>query len=636
MRICGLKKNPVQRLVCVFTVSIVLLSGCGSISSSNNQDDDVVTLKKTNEERTQITVLVKYAFGVNNFEKIVEEKFPDIDIVQVGNYTANTTLAKEYEARLKNDDLTDIVLTWPYDVGETYWKDRLIDLSGMSFSSRYNASMLDSIASESGALYYLPGPAQIRGIVYNKTMFNENGWEVPTDYNGFVALCKEIEAGGHRAFQLPLGNTELLDTAFIGFNYGTAYSKPTDTKWLADYNNGKGKFMDHFSEALVTFQNLIDEGILKKEDLDLTYSNTQENLANRKTVMTEDSVVLTQWANSMSSTNDDYALMPFFSRVPSNDWSRIYMTCYIGLNKHLQEDKNKDKYEKVLDLMDYISTSEGQKALASDNGASFSSLRNVEAPDVVEIHDLTKSLSQGRYGVFPTLTRSESSLRYGLKGMLLGNITSQQVADMVDRENMLSQTTTKTSILGKASEDFSFIDTGNFLCDMIKEKTDADIALFLDNGKDGKNNGKGISAKFYKGELSDTDIDRVFPDLKHDEKGELSVVEMTGNNLLKALEYTLPVDNQSGWFYYFSGLNLTFHPTNQPGSRISDVTLSNGKKLDKAKVYNVAIMKGSVNEDYIQSMKDTDILIKDLLRETIQKMKIITPNKDERFIIEPE
>ena len=53
--------------------------------------------------------------------------------------------------------------------------------------------------------------------------------------------------------------------------------------------------------------------------------------------------------------------MPFFSPGTPCDWARLYMVCYIGLNKHLGEPQNKKKYDPVMQLMDYISTPEGNK-----------------------------------------------------------------------------------------------------------------------------------------------------------------------------------------------------------------------------------------------------------------------------------
>ena len=50
--------------------------------------------------------------------------------------------------------------------------------------------------------------------------------------------------------------------------------------------------------------------------------------------------------------------------------------------------------------------------------------------------------------------------------------------------------------------------------------------------------------------------------MKHGESGVLQVVDMTGENLLRTLEYAIPADNDiRGWFYYFSGLKMTYAPS---------------------------------------------------------------------------
>lgn len=619
-----------KHVVCLFSTLCIGVIGCTPATSSSK---DILTNKKTEDGRTQITVLVKYAFGVNQFEQIVEEQFPDIDIVQVGNYTANTTLAKEYEARLEHDDLTDIVFTWPLDVGEQYWSDRLIDLSGLPFTSKYNISMLDTIADDEGRLYYIPGPADIRGIIYNKTMFEENGWSVPNNYTEFIALCKTIEATGIRAFQLPLGNKEVLDTAFIGFNYGNAYSKPYDSQWLDNYNEGNGKFEDQFKDALSTFQNLIDEKILQQEDLYMQYAQTQSNLVTRKSAMTEDSVLLARNAKAMGNESDEFALMPFFNRNPENDWARIYMTCYIGLNKELQNSENKEKYDKVLKLMAFISTPEGQKALASDNGAMYSSLKGVEAPNIKEISDLRASLSQGRYGTFPTLNRSEEAFHEGLRAMINQEMSAAEVALFIDENNINTEDKKDDIVFAQATKDFTMIDTGNLVCDILKKEAETDIALFLDNGKDGLYNGKGISARLYQGDVTEIDLTRLFPDLKTEESGKLVKVTMSGKNIKEALEYSLTVSNQDGWFYYFSGLKVTMDPYAEVGSRIKVVTLSDGVALEDDKDYTVATMEYNIDEAYITSSTSTNKLILDVLRDHLQQMETVSPSEDTRFTI---
>lgn len=623
------KKNYIKKVISGITVGSILFA-FGSCGTGASGVADILTQKKTDGDRTQITVLVKHAFSINEFEKRVEEKFPDIDLVQVNNYTRDMGTA-EYAARLEHDDLTDIVMTWPVDAGQDFVDDRLMDLSGMDFTSRYNLSALNDISSE-GKLYYLPGPSQIRGIVYNKTLFEEKGWQVPADYDGFIKLCQTIEASGIRSLQLGLGNEEVLDTAFTGYSYGNCYSKSKDSDWIASYNQGNGSFGDHFGTALDTFQGMINAGIWKASDLDITYSQREKMLFTRQCAMVEDSVLLSRSGYAQTGTTDEYALMPFFSPEDGGDWARLYMVCYIGLNQHLADAQNKNKFDLVMKLMDYISTPDGQEALSADTGGMFSSLKGVQPPDVPEITPMLSALKQGRYAVFQPLENAQPALRKGLAGMLTGTYSKADVIRMVDEQNLAPPAEKTSEVLGAASKDFSMIETGNFITDAMRSYTGSDVALFLDDGKDGAHNAKGLSARLYGGDVTEADLDRILPDLKYEDTGLLCKVAMTGADLLQTLEHALPVENQNaGWFYYFSGLKLTFDPTAEPGQRVKKIALADGSALNPDTVYTVAVMDATVPEDYFQSNEATAITIKDLLMETLQQQKNISPSNDKRF-----
>lgn len=629
-----IKKKASMKLLCISTCLLaVCLSGAGCAGSEAlSASGDIVTQKNISDNKTPITILVKYAFSINAFEEAVEIKFPDIDIVQVGNYTHSMGV-DEYEARMKNDNLTDIVMTWPMEAGEEYMEERLLDLSGIDFTSNYNLSMLNTISSD-GKLYYLPGPAQVRGIVYNKTLFAKNGWEVPSDFEGFISLCKEIEASGIRSIQLPFENPEVLDTAFTGYGYADCYSKPQNIQQITDYNNGIGRFGDIFMPALSTFERMIDEGIWKESDLEVSYSDREAMLFSRQCAMVEDSVLLTRMGYNATGTTDEFGLMPFFNPGAESDWGRIYMVCYIGLNKHLAEPQNEEKYALVLKLMEYISTAEGQKALSADTGAMLSSVKGVPPPDIPEIEDMLPSLEHGRYGSFFPLENAQSALRDGLSGMLKGEMTKEEVCALVDDQNANPPVAAPSPVLGEAEKTFSLTETGNFIADALRAESGCDVALFLDNGKDGRYNGKGVSGQLYKGEITQKDINRIFPDLKHGEKGVLCKVTMTGLDLLHTLEYSLKVDNnQDGWFYYFSGLKMEYAPSGIPGSRIINITDLSGNSIDREKLYTVAVMDQTVSESDITSIEETDSLIIDILSSAVKKAKTISPASDGRFIV---
>ena len=45
-------------------------------------------------------------------------------------------------------------------------------------------------------VYAMPYMANASGVLYNKDMFEEHGWTIPTTWDEFTALCERIEAEG--------------------------------------------------------------------------------------------------------------------------------------------------------------------------------------------------------------------------------------------------------------------------------------------------------------------------------------------------------------------------------------------------------------------------------------------------------
>ena len=79
-----------------------------------------------------------------------------------------------------------------------------LDLLGKSYTSRYQTSYLNALDVD-GRIYCLPAGLTAQGLVYNQTFFDENGLEVPTNYEEFAALCGQIQALGTRPGMLLSG-----------------------------------------------------------------------------------------------------------------------------------------------------------------------------------------------------------------------------------------------------------------------------------------------------------------------------------------------------------------------------------------------------------------------------------------------
>lgn len=600
----------------VMVLLLFLFCACSAKSPG-----DILTQEQTEAGKIQLTISPKYAVDLNDFEEAVEMRFSNLDLIQVGNYTSN--YSDEYAQRLANDDLTDIIVTWPLDKAAQDCGDRLIDLSGLEFTSNYMISMLNDIAQD-GKLYYLPGPTQIRGIVLNKTLFKENGWKIPTNFEEFVTVCREIEASGIRSLQLSFWNHEVLLYAFEGFAYSESFSSPRAIEAVQNYNQGEGSLQDFALPAFDVYERLIAEGIFKPEDLDIRYPMREKMFFQRECAMMNEAFAINQKKMEKANFTDELAFIPFFCPGKENSWGHIIPYQYIGLNGNLQKRGNEEKLELALQIMDFISTPEGQAALGNYSNTMFSSLIDNDSEVSADLIYMRETIENGRCVTFPTFENSDEALYQALAAMLRGEINRDEAIALVDAANQNPIQPEEASVIGVATETFSLTETGNYVTDVLRKRADTDFALFLDNGKDGTYNARGISAKFYKGDILESDVTlRVLPVLQHGETGYLNIAVMTGANLINALEYTL---DDGDWFYYCSGLQMNYDPTAEPGSRIKKITDSQGQGIQPEKQYTVAIMEGSVDDDYITSLETTEILIKDLIISDIQEKGTITPD----------
>ncbi len=67
--------------------------------------------------------------------------------------------------------------------------------------------------------------------------------------------------------------------------------------------------------------------------------------------------------------------------------------------------------------------------------------------------------------------------------MVRGDTTKEQVIEAVDAQNVSPPESEKSTLLGSATQDFTLVETGNFITDAMRAESGCEIALFLDNGK---------------------------------------------------------------------------------------------------------------------------------------------------------
>jgi raffinose/stachyose/melibiose transport system substrate-binding protein len=180
------KKRPMALLLAVVLAMSGVLSGCSS--------------KKTENGKVVIELVQYKPEAVDVFEEL-EEKFNathDNIELKIDSPNDAMTILKTRFIREDNPDIIGI----GGDINYSNFLDAemLMDISdfdGLSeIKENYLTTNKDLEYVPMDGVYALPYMANAAGVLYNKDMFDEHGWTIPTTWDEFIALCDTIEAAG--------------------------------------------------------------------------------------------------------------------------------------------------------------------------------------------------------------------------------------------------------------------------------------------------------------------------------------------------------------------------------------------------------------------------------------------------------
>jgi raffinose/stachyose/melibiose transport system substrate-binding protein len=165
-------------------LSTFLLPGCGSSDSG----------------KIEITMVQYKPEAVAAFEEM-EERFnathDDIHLTIESPNEAMTVL----KTRFIREDYPDIIGIGG-DINYSNFLDAgmFMDISDLDILDDVKSAYLEidkelEFIPQDGT-YALPYVANAAGILYNKDMFEEYGWEIPTTWSEFLSLCEEIQSNG--------------------------------------------------------------------------------------------------------------------------------------------------------------------------------------------------------------------------------------------------------------------------------------------------------------------------------------------------------------------------------------------------------------------------------------------------------
>lgn len=250
----------------------------------------------------------------------------------------------------------------------------------------------------------------------------------------------------------------------------------------------------------------------------------------------------------------------------------------------------------------------------------------------------------------------QAAFREALLGYMDGSMELQSAMKHCDTamENIQKQENAKEKVYGEATENFTVLETSEFIADIFRREADADAALVL-----AKQLTYGETGNFYQGDITDTMLNFVTLDYvsgKEPAYNKLVTVELTGQQLLEILNYPYlnraSTNNPSVWvkssspcYWVPSNLKLEYAPLLE-NDNILCIKNMDGSEFDLDKTYKVAIWNGCFSNleeteyfsaETLAAMADvthvSDESSVELIKKEIQEKKVISPPDDGRFTI---
>ena len=361
-----MNKRTLHRLfsaLMALVMAVSLLTGCGTKTAENVEKQ---------EDAQTIQVYLWSTSLYETYAPYIQSQLPDVNIeFIVGNNDLDF-----YKFLQENGGLPDIITSCRFSLHDAApLKDSLMNLALTNEAGAVYNTYLNSFKNEDGSVNWLPVCADAHGFVVNRSLFEQYGIPLPTDYESFVSACQAFEKAGIRGFTADytydytcmetlqgLSAAELTTTD--GRKWRTAYSDPASTERVGlDDTVWPGAF-----ERMAQF---IQDTHLTADDLALNYDDVTGMFRNGEVAMYFGS---SAGVKMFQDEGIDTIFLPFFSQ---NGEKWIMTTPYfqIALNRDLEQDTA--RREKAMKVLNVMLSEEAQNRIISDGQDLLSYSQNV-------------------------------------------------------------------------------------------------------------------------------------------------------------------------------------------------------------------------------------------------------------------
>lgn len=339
------KKNAISAVIAVSMLAAAILPGCGSGENSG---------------KTEIEILQYKPEAAKYFDALEEEFNATHDDIHLTISSPNdaTTILR---TRFIREDYPDIIGIGG-DINYSYYVEAgiLADVSDYEGINDIKPAYLDILEAleivPTEGTFGVPYVANAAGVLYNKDIFEENGWEIPTNWAEFIQLCEDIESEGMLPLYFGFRDTW---TCLAPWNAMAVDLAPADV--CRQVNRGETTFTDEYRELSEKYLQLLDYG--PDDPFAYGYNDACTAFANGQSVMyTIGSYAVPQ----ILSVNPDMNIDSFV--MPAND-SSDGQTLNSGVDLQFCVTETCENKEAAYEVLDFLFDDENVQKYIDDQNA---------------------------------------------------------------------------------------------------------------------------------------------------------------------------------------------------------------------------------------------------------------------------
>ena len=227
--------------------------------------------------------------------------------------------------------------------------------------SKYYSYAVEYYKDTDDEIQWLPICAIPQTIIANKTLFDQYGIKVPENYEEYVQVCQQFYDKGIKPYSMDLAedwsNQEIIQAAAIG-----EFTSLDGIDWRnkAETSAGEIKFDDVLWKRIFSeTSQFLKDSHFSKEDINVNINTGPQMFVEGNSAMFHGQP--TDMQKLQDQMDAKLIRIPYFLQTSDSSFVYMFPSLNIAFNKELE--KNKEKLDTALDVLDCMISEQGQNLL---------------------------------------------------------------------------------------------------------------------------------------------------------------------------------------------------------------------------------------------------------------------------------